>query len=101
EMVELVTSEPDILAVPARPRSVRYYANPGSIFPRFELRRFLSETSGDVRVTYRMDGSLHEATRVGGVTSPPELFEPLPWYLYKSLWFRRQVALTGPMHCTQ
>lgn len=101
EMIELVASEPDILAVPARPRSVRYYANTGNIFPRFELRRFLSETRGDVRVTYRMDGALYEATRTGGAASPAELFEPLPWYLYKSLWFRRQVALTGPMPCTQ
>jgi hypothetical protein len=101
DMVELVESEPDILAVPEHPRSVRYYANPGRIFPRFELRRLLSETEGDVRVTYRQDGVLHEATRTNGVACPAELFEPHPWYLYKSLWFRRQVALTGPMHCTQ
>ena len=101
EMIELVESEPDILAVPAHPRSVRYYANPGRIFPRFELRRLLSEAEGDVRVTYRQHGALCEATRNGDRACPAELFEPLPWYLYKSLWFRRQVALTGPMHCTQ
>jgi len=101
EMVELVDSEPDVLAVPEHPRSVRYYANPGRIFPRFELQRLLSETEGDVRVAYRQDGVLHEATRTGGVACPADLFEPHPWYLYKSLWFRRQVALTGPMHCTQ
>jgi hypothetical protein len=100
EMIELVTSEPDILAVPAHPRSVRYYANTGRIFPRFELRRLLSETEGDVQVKYRQDGALCEATRTGGLASPAELFEPLPWYLYKSLWFRRHLSLTEPMQCT-
>ncbi len=101
EMIELVESEPDILAVPALPRSVRYWANTGHIFPRFELRRLLSETEGDVRVTYRLRGELYEATRTNGVAAPAELFEPLPWYLYKSLWFRRHISLTAPMQCTQ
>src|SRR5262249_56346937 len=83
DMIELVAAEPDILAAPAQPRSIRYWANPGRIFPAFELRRLLSETEGDVRVTYRQDGALHEAQRAGAVATPPELFEPLPWYLYK------------------
>jgi hypothetical protein len=100
-MVELVESEPDILAVPARPRSVRYWANTGRKFPRFELRRLLSETEGDVRVVYRQGGKRYEATRTNGVAAPAELFEPLPRYLYKSLWFRRHVSLIEPMHCTQ
>jgi hypothetical protein len=100
DMIEVVASEPDILAAPARPRSLRYWANPGHIFPRFELRRLLSETEGDVRVTYRRNGELHEAKRANGVATPAELFEPLPWYQYKFLWFRRHESLTEPMHCT-
>ena len=100
DMIELVESEPDILAVPPQPRSIRYWANPGHIVPSFELRRLLSETKGNVRVTYLWNGELHAAKRENGVATPPDLFEPLPWYLYKFLWFRRHVSLSGPMHCT-
>ena len=55
DMVELVSSEPDLLAIGPRPRGIQQFANPGRIFPYFELRRLVSETEGDVRLAERHD----------------------------------------------
>ena len=73
---------------------------PPRAFDEYAAKR-RAETEGDVRVVYRQGGKRYEATRTNGVAAPAELFEPLPRYLYKSLWFRRHVSLIEPMHCTQ
>jgi len=101
DLVELIHSEPDLLAPPERPKKIQQFANKGNIFPYFELRRLMSEYEGDLKVTYRRDGQEYLAWRLfDNIAGDEKLFEPIPWILYKALWFRRHVSYEGPMHCT-
>jgi len=101
DMVELIASEPDLLAIGPRPRSIQQFANPGRIFPWFELRRLVSESKGNLTLTYRQANKTHTASRINGETSGnPALFRRHPLALSKLLWFRRHTTLTDPMHCT-
>jgi hypothetical protein len=77
------------------------FANRGNLFPYFELRRLVSEQSGDVFVRYRRGGvELVAERRDGVVTGDERLFRPIPWLPYKLLWFRRMETFSGPMNCT-
>ena len=101
DMVELVSSEPDLLAIGPRPRTIQQFANPGTIFPWFELRRLVSEHEGDVSLVYTRSDKRFKAARTGGeISGDPELFKRHPWFARKFLWFRRHLSLEGPMHCT-
>ena len=63
DMVKLLSSEPDLLAIGPRPRGIQQFANPGKIFPWFELRRLVSESEGDLRLVLQrvenFSSSLH------------------------------------------
>ena len=102
DMVKLVESQPDLLDPTDSPTRLQHFANPGRIFPYFELRRIVTEHSGDLRLVYWRHGEIVTAERKGGVIAAkdPHLFEPIPTPLRKFLWFRRFETLTGPMYCT-
>lgn len=102
DMVEVLTSAPDILSPTDRPRGIQQFANLGfRVLPWFEFRRLVSEREGDFEVTYLRNGT--EASlgrRRGEIFGDPEAFEPLPLLQRKFLWFRRLERLDGPMCCT-
>lgn len=102
DMVEIVSSEPDVLTSGGKPRGIQHFANPGMVMPYLELRRVVSEREGNFRIVYQRDGKDQPPVqRFGGVEDGDAyLFQPLPWYEYKLLWFRRHESLAGPMHCT-
>jgi len=101
DMIKLEKSEPDLMDPGNRPKGIQQFANFGTIMPYFELRRMVSEWEGDLTVTYERDGQILTASRVGDtITGDPKLFETIPWYLYKTQWFRRHNSLTEPMECT-
>ncbi len=101
DMVEIVSSDPPLLRPSKNPGGIQQFANTGAILPYFELRRLVSNEEGDLEVVYSRDGELLTVMRRDGEVSGDEhLFEPLPWYLGKFLWFRRHESLTEPMHCT-
>jgi len=102
DMVEVLTSKPNILAPSERPRGIQQFAHPGHrIVPWFEFRRLVSEMPGDVEVTYLRNGEELSLSRKGDeLTGDPEAFEELPLFARKFIWFRRLESLEGPMGCT-
>jgi len=107
DMVEVVESQPDILAPGDRPKGISQFANrqfdyEGTWFlPWFEFRRLVSQRSGDFRVVYVRDGETRTLGREDGAIFGNEAaFEPIPLPLQKLLWFRRLRSLEGPMVCT-
>ena len=101
DLIELIESTPDLLNPPKNPRTVQQFANTGRIFPYFELRRLISDHEGDLRVVYRRAGEVHTAIRSGGMEKGDKLlFQKIPWWRYKFLWFRRLKTLEGHMECT-
>ncbi|MEX2579342.1 MAG: HTTM domain-containing protein [Verrucomicrobiales bacterium] len=102
DMVEVVDSEPDILAPANPPRGIQQFANLGhTVMPYFEFRRLVSEMDGDLEVTYRRNGELLKLSREEGeIVGDEKAFEPLPLPKRKFLWFRRLANLDGPMECT-
>ncbi len=102
DMVEVLTSAPDILGPSARPRGIQQFANLGHrILPWFEFRRLVSEMEGDFEVGYIRQGEEKSLGRKGGeIHGDPEAFEPLPLWQRKFVWFRRLETLEGPMCCT-
>lgn len=104
DMVEVLTSAPDILGPSHRPRGIQQFANPGHrLLPWFEFRRLVSEMDGDFEVSYARAGTTgeHSLGRKEGVPhGDPAAFEPLPLLARKFLWFRRLDSLDEPMVCT-
>ncbi|MEC5129444.1 HTTM domain-containing protein [Verrucomicrobiales bacterium BCK34] len=102
DMIEVLNSEPDILAPSKRPRGIQQFANIGHrIIPWFEFRRLVSEMPGDFEVKYSHHGEVRELGRKEGENFGDEAaFEPLPLFARKFLWFRRLESLDGPMCCT-
>ncbi|MCG6156498.1 HTTM domain-containing protein [Rubinisphaera margarita] len=100
DMVEVVASEPDILAPPEHPTGIEQFANPGRILPFFEVRRLLSRIDGDVTVTIRRPDELVTLWRKGGEVSDESAFTPPSLLEQKLLWFRRHDEWSGPMPCT-
>ncbi len=106
DLVEVLVSLPDITSPTERPTRIQQFANTGRIFPFFELRRLMSEWPEDVEVVYRRHAQEWTASKTfapdGSVSfeGDPDLFRPIPLYLYKTLWFRRHESFTGCMSCT-
>lgn len=102
DMVEVLTSAPDILGPSSRPQGIQQFANLGHrILPWFEFRRLVSEHEGDFEVTYTRKGREESLGRKDGqIHGDAEAFEPLPLLHRKFLWFRRLESLEGPMGCT-
>ncbi len=102
DMVEVLTSAPDILGPSDRPRGIQQFANLGyRVLPWFEFRRLVSEREGDFEVTYLRNGEEASLGRKDGAShGDPVAFEPLPLLHRKFLWFRRLETLDGPMCCT-
>jgi len=102
DMVEIVSSEPDLLSPDGKPRGIQNFANTGMVMPYLELRRLVSEREGNFRIVYKRAGQLQPPVeRMESVEAGDAyLFQPLPWYEYKLLWFRRHESLAGPMPCT-
>lgn len=102
DMVEVLTSSPDILGPSSKPEGIQQFANLGFRFlPWFEFRRLVSEHEGDFEVTYSRGGKELSLGRKDGVIfGDPTAFEPLPLLARKFLWFRRLETLDEPMCCT-
>jgi hypothetical protein len=101
DLVELKESTPDLLDPTGSPTRLQHFANTGRIFPYFELRRLVSESAGDLRISYRRHGEDLQFVRRGDrVTGDLRLQEPIPLPMRKLLWFRRHETFHGPMHCT-
>ncbi|MEM9017047.1 MAG: HTTM domain-containing protein, partial [Verrucomicrobiota bacterium] len=102
DMVEILTSAPNILAPTDRPRGIQQFANIGHrVIPWFEFRRLVSEMPGDFEVTYRRgDKELELGRKEGEIYGDKVAFEIIPLLKRKFLWFRRLDALEGPMNCT-
>ncbi|HRQ88246.1 MAG TPA: HTTM domain-containing protein [Bacteroidia bacterium] len=102
DMVEVLTSAPNLLAPSHRPTGIQQFANLGHhILPWFEFRRLVSEMEGDFEATYTRHGEeLSLGRKDGKPYGDPEAFEPLPLLQRKFVWFRRLESLEGPMGCT-
>lgn len=102
DMVEVLTSAPDILGPTQKPNGIQQFANLGHrILPWFEFRRLVSEHEGDFEVTYLRQGKEASLGRKdGSIYGDEEAFTPLPLWQRKFLWFRRLETLDGPMCCT-
>lgn len=102
DMVEVLTSSPDILGPSSKPQGIQQFANLGHrILPWFEFRRLVSEMEGDFEVTYTRKGREESLGRKDGlVHGEAEAFKPLPLWQRKFVWFRRLETLEGPMCCT-
>lgn len=100
DMVEVVESEPDILAPPEHPTGIEQFANPGSILPFFEVRRLLSRIDGDVTATLRRNDEIVTLQRKNGEVNDAAAFTAPSLLEQKLLWFRRHDNWSGPMPCT-
>ncbi|MAS95980.1 MAG: hypothetical protein CMO55_22475 [Verrucomicrobiales bacterium] len=102
DMVEILTSKPNVLAPSDRPRGIQQFANIGHrVIPWFEFRRLVSEMPGDFDVTYTRNGEEKELGRKNGeIYGDEEAFEEIPLLQRKFLWFRRLESVDGPMCCT-
>lgn len=102
DMVEVLTSKPDILAPPEKPRDIQQFANLGFRYmPWFEFHRLVSQREGDFEVTYSRNGKELSLDRKDGeIHGDPEAFTAIPLWQRKLIWFRRLETLDGPMCCT-
>jgi hypothetical protein len=64
----------------------------------FEFRRLSSRTTGDFRVVYERNGSVHVVESANGVSSDPLVTRPHRWLTERLLVFR-PVEVTGPTRC--
>lgn len=103
ELVRIISSEPNILDPSNSPKNIGNFANLGhKVLPYFEFRRIITTSNvEDFEIIYQQGGEEKRVARIDGVISgDPQLVEPIPLLLRKTLWFRRLNALQGPMPCT-
>ena len=102
DMVEVLSSKPDVFDPAVNPGSGQQYANTGTIMPMFELRRLAHQIGGELEVEFMRDGEKHTAVRDAGgnISGVAEVFDAPGFLARKFLWFRRHETTTGCMHCT-
>lgn len=102
DMVEVLSSKPDVFDASLNRGSSQQYSNRGTIMPMFELRRLAHQVDGKLELEFLRGGTRCRALRDadGNVSGEVEVFDAPGFWSRKLLWYRRHVSTSGPMHCT-